>query len=214
MIERDPIYNTLYRLAFSGLLPWFHQVPQTANHFWGDRDNFSVENDSLLKGTTVMYSIWPSWQDPLRAKSKPQRHKRNTTYCPIYYLLARHWCWHHQLHKKCSTHIHHKSYTSLKQSWTEISPMAPGKRLPLIFQPSITMNYLLICNTFSKYILFGPSPSQVCWSNIAQIPTNHFTIQTTQMPIHQQWPLIHIKSLHHIPHIWAHHITTPILTIK
>ena len=52
-VECDPVYSTLYHLTLWGWLDCVQDVPHIARHFWGARDELSIDTGLLLKGTRV-----------------------------------------------------------------------------------------------------------------------------------------------------------------
>ena len=52
-VEHDPVYSTIYHLTLWGWEDWVQDVPHVARHFWGARDELSIDNGLLLKGTRV-----------------------------------------------------------------------------------------------------------------------------------------------------------------
>ena len=52
-MERDPVYSTVYCLTLRGWPDRVQDVPHVARHFWGTRDELSIDNGLLLKGTRV-----------------------------------------------------------------------------------------------------------------------------------------------------------------
>ena len=52
-VECDPVYSTVYCLTLWGWPDWVQDVPHVAKHFWGTRDELSINNGLLLKGTRV-----------------------------------------------------------------------------------------------------------------------------------------------------------------
>ena len=51
--ERDPILHTVYHITLNGWPDCIHEVPCIAHHFWGSRDELTVENGLLLEGDRV-----------------------------------------------------------------------------------------------------------------------------------------------------------------
>ena len=52
-LERDPILSTVYHLTLQGWPGRAHEVPRIARQFWGMRDELSIEEGLLLKGTRI-----------------------------------------------------------------------------------------------------------------------------------------------------------------
>ena len=52
-IERDLLHTTVYRLTLNGWPDKIRDVPQIACHFWGTRDELTIEEGILLKGNRV-----------------------------------------------------------------------------------------------------------------------------------------------------------------
>ena len=52
-VECDPVYSTVYHLTLQGWPDWVQDVPCIARHFWGARDELSIDNGLLLNGTRV-----------------------------------------------------------------------------------------------------------------------------------------------------------------
>ena len=53
LVECDPVYSTVYCLTLRGWPKHQQEVPHIARHFWGVRDELSVDSSPLLKGTRV-----------------------------------------------------------------------------------------------------------------------------------------------------------------
>ena len=52
-IVRDPVHTTVYRLTLNGWPARMRDVPCIACHFWGTRDELTIEEDVLLKGNRI-----------------------------------------------------------------------------------------------------------------------------------------------------------------
>ena len=52
-VERDRIHNTDYRLTLNGWPERIQEVPHIAHHFWGTRDELTIDKGVLLKGDRV-----------------------------------------------------------------------------------------------------------------------------------------------------------------
>ena len=48
-VERDPVYSTVYCLTHRGWPDHIQDVPRVARHFWGTRDELSIDQGLLLK---------------------------------------------------------------------------------------------------------------------------------------------------------------------
>ena len=51
--EWDPVHNTLYCLTLNGWLDHIAQVLRTTQHFWGTKDELSIENSILIEGDCI-----------------------------------------------------------------------------------------------------------------------------------------------------------------
>ena len=51
--EREPIHSTIYKLTLNGWPETIRTVPCISHHFWGTRDELTVEDGVLLKGNRV-----------------------------------------------------------------------------------------------------------------------------------------------------------------
>ena len=47
------MYSTVYCLTLRGWPDHVQDIPHVARHFWGTRDELSIDNGLLLKGTRV-----------------------------------------------------------------------------------------------------------------------------------------------------------------
>ena len=52
-VECNPVYSTVYCLTLRGWPDQVQDVPCIGRHFWGPRDELSIDNGLLLKGTRV-----------------------------------------------------------------------------------------------------------------------------------------------------------------
>ena len=52
-VECNPVYSTVYCLTLRQWPDQVQDVPHVARHFWGARDELSIDNGLLLKGTRV-----------------------------------------------------------------------------------------------------------------------------------------------------------------
>ena len=43
-VERDPIHCIVYRLTLNGWPDRVQEIPHIAHHFWGTRDELTIEN--------------------------------------------------------------------------------------------------------------------------------------------------------------------------
>ena len=55
-VRRDPIHSTMYTLTLNGCADRIQEVPHIACHFWGTRDELTIENGVLLKGRQSVHS--------------------------------------------------------------------------------------------------------------------------------------------------------------
>ena len=62
-MERDPICSTVYRLTLNVWPNSSLEVPHIACHFWGTRDELTIENGILLKGRQSVHSPWAVWEN-------------------------------------------------------------------------------------------------------------------------------------------------------
>ena len=52
-IERDPVHATAYRLSLNGWPGRMRDVPKITSHFWGTRDEPTIEEGTLHKGNRI-----------------------------------------------------------------------------------------------------------------------------------------------------------------
>ena len=52
-VEHDLVYSTVYCITLTGWPDHVQDVPRIARHFWGARDELSIDQSLLLKGTRV-----------------------------------------------------------------------------------------------------------------------------------------------------------------
>ena len=64
-VEYDPVYSTVYHLTLRGWPDHVQDIPHVARHFWGTRDELSIDNGLLLKGTGVCAFHLNSSKGPL-----------------------------------------------------------------------------------------------------------------------------------------------------
>ena len=57
VVERKPIHSTIYMLTLNGWSKRIQEVPSIACHFWGTRDELTIENGVLLKETECLYPL-------------------------------------------------------------------------------------------------------------------------------------------------------------
>ena len=53
VVECNLVYSTVYCLTLRGWPDRVQDVPHIARHFWGTKDELSIDNGLLLKGTRV-----------------------------------------------------------------------------------------------------------------------------------------------------------------
>ena len=140
-VERDPTLSTVYHLTLNGWPDWpdkISKVPRIARHFWGARDELTIEEGTLLKEDCIC--IPPELYDGSLNElhdmhlgiEKMQHRARATIYWPgieadiVEYV------------KCCETCIQHKATQHIQPMIPRDVPEAPGKTSSPIFSLSKT----------------------------------------------------------------------------
>ena len=158
-VECDPIYNTLYPLTLHGWPEHIHQVPWIVQHFWGTRDQLSIEDSSLVKGNIVclpqelhdriLADLCNSHQDTEKIRLTTW----GTVYWPridtdiIDYV------------KRCWICTYHKTTQAVQLMPSLDIPNGPWKDHTATFLTYQGKDYLLVYDTFGKYqFIYRASP--------------------------------------------------------
>ena len=126
--------STVYHLTLNGWADRINDVPRIARHFWGARDELSIEEGILLKGHNMHLGI-----------EKMQHRARATLYWPGMDADITEYI------KSCKTCTQHKTTQHTQLMIPRDVPEALCQDLTAEFFKFKNNEYLLITDTFSKY---------------------------------------------------------------
>ena len=150
-VERDPIHSTVYRLTLNGWTEGMQDVPCIACHFWGTRDELTVENGALLKGDRVcilpeVYERMPTDLHNNHRGIEKMRHLSQTTVCwPGIDADITNYVNH------CKIYTKHKAKEAVQPVLPRDVPDPLWQDLTADFFTYNHKEYSLITDTFSKY---------------------------------------------------------------
>ena len=150
-VECDPVYSTVYCLTLRGWPDHIQEVPHVAQHFWGARDELSIDSGLLLKGTEVC--ILPELLNRTLADlhgahqgvNRMQAQASESVYWPgtdtdIAYYVS--WC------TICTKH---KASLPAQPMLPKDIPNGPWQDITADYMTHKSHEYLIICDAFSKY---------------------------------------------------------------
>ena len=150
-VECDPVYSTVYRLTLRGWPDRVQDVPHVARHFWGARDELSIDQGLLLKGTRVC--IPPELLERTLADlhgahqgvDRMQAQAREAVYWPGIDSDISDYV------SQCTTCTKHKASPPAQPMLPRDIPDGPWQDIAVDYMTFKGHEYLIICNTFSKY---------------------------------------------------------------
>ena len=178
-IERDPVHATVYRITLNGWPGGMRDVPYIACHFWGTRDELTIEDGVLLKGNGVcippelhdrtLYDLHNSHQ----GVEKMTHLARTNIYWPRIDVDIADYV------KYCTICARHKASQIVQPIIPTDIPNGPWQELATNYFTHYSKDYLLIADPFSKYLFIYRVHSK-----ISDSPTQHlqyvFPISYTQ----------------------------------
>ena len=150
-VEHDPVYSTIYCLTLRGWPDQVQDVPHVARHFWGMRDELSIDDGLLLKGTRVcippelLKRTLADLHGSHQGVSRMQAQAREDVYWPgidadISDYVSR-----------CTICTKHKASLPAQPMLPRDIPDGPWQDITADYMTHKGHEYLIICNVFSKY---------------------------------------------------------------
>ena len=150
-MERDPVYSTVYHLTLRGWPDHVQDVPCVARHFWGARDELSIDQGLLLKGTRVcippelLKRTLADLHGAHQGVGRMQAQAREAVYWPgIDSDISDYVSW-------CTTCTKHKASPPAQPMLPRDIPDGPWQDIAADYMTFKGHEYLIICDTFSKY---------------------------------------------------------------
>ena len=150
-VERDPVYSTVYRLTLRGWPDHVQDVPRIARHFWGARDELSIDQGLLLKGTRVcippelLKRTLADLHGAHQGVDRMQAQAREAVYWPgIDSDISDYVSW-------CTICTKHKASPPAQPMLPRDIPDGPWQDITVDYMTFKAHEYLIICDTFSKY---------------------------------------------------------------
>ena len=144
------MYSTVYHLTLRGWPDHVQDVPCVARHFWGTRDELSIVNGLLLKGTRV-------WIPPKLLKrtlanlhgahqgvDRMQAQAREAVYWPGIDADISDYV------SQCTICTKHKASLPAQPMLPRDIPDGPWQDITADYMIHKSQEYLIICDTFSK----------------------------------------------------------------
>ena len=128
------MYNTAYHLTLWGWPEHWQEVPHIARHFWGMRDELSVDSSLLLKGTRVcvppelLKHALADLHGAHQGIERMQAQAREAVYWPSIDTNIADYV--------CQFALSTKPLPLCSPCFLEMSLMAPGRRLQQITSPT------------------------------------------------------------------------------
>ena len=163
VVERDLVHSTLYWLTLKGWHDHITQVPMITLHFWGTWDELSFRDGILTKWDQIC--IPPEmFNCTLADLHEGHQGVENASPHPSPSVLAWHWCWHCQLHLKCTICAQHKATqpVQLMLLWDE--PNGQWQDIAANYLNHKGKDYFLVCDAFRKYPLEYRVPTKMAKS--------------------------------------------------
>ena len=95
-IDRDPIHSTVYQLTLNNWPERVQEVSHITCHFWGTRDELTIENGILLKGDRVCISpeLYKRTLSDLHSSCRDIGKMRHLSQANVYWPMNGSWhCW-------------------------------------------------------------------------------------------------------------------------
>ena len=145
------MYNTIYCLTLRGWPKCWQDVSHIAKHFWGTRDELTIESGLLLKGTRVCIPLEllnHTHADLHGAHldiNRMHAQVREAVYWPgIDANIVNYVCW-------CTICTKHKASPPTQPMLPRDIPDGPWKEITVDYLTYQGKEYLVICDLFSKY---------------------------------------------------------------
>ena len=150
-VECDLVYSSVYHLILRGWPDRVQDVPCIARHFWGARDELSIDQGLLLKGTMVcippelLKRTLADLHGAHQGVNRLQAQAREAVYWPgIDSDISDYVSW-------CTTCTKHKASPPAQPMLPRDIPDSPWQDIAVDYMTFKGHEYLIICNTFSKY---------------------------------------------------------------
>ena len=150
-IERDPVHSTVYRLTLNGQPDMMQNVPHLACQFWGTRDESTVEDSVLLKGSRIcippelLYRTLYELHDCHQGIEKITHIARSNVLLPHIDANIADYVRH------CTICAKHKTSQAVKPMLPPEVPNGPWQELAANYFTHCGKEYSLIADPFSKY---------------------------------------------------------------
>ena len=145
------MYSTVYCLTLRGWPDQVQDVPHIARHFWGTRDELSINNGLLLKGTRVcippelLKRTLADLHGAHQGVDRMQAQAREAVYWPcIDSDISNYVSW-------CTICTKHKASPSAQPMLPRDIPDGPWQDITADYMTFKSHEYLIICDMFSKY---------------------------------------------------------------
>ena len=207
----DLVYSTIYSLTLRGWPDRVQDVPCISRHFWGARDELSINNGLLLKGTRVC--ILPEVLKRTLADlhgahlgvDRMQAQAREAVYWPgIDADIA-------DYVSRCTICNKHKASLPAQPMLPRDTPDSPWQDITANYMTHKGHEYLIICNAFSKYPFMykvtSKSAQSLCMHLLELISQYGppMSLSTDNGPPSASDELAEFLMHHHI----AHHTSSP-----
>ena len=145
------MYSTVYHLTLWGWPDHIQDVPQVAQHFWGTRDELSINTGLLLKGTRVcippelLNRTLADLHGAHQGVNRMQAQARESVYWPgIDVDIA-------DYVSRCTICTKHKASPPAQPMLPRDIPDGPWQDIVADYMTHKSHEYLIICDAFSKY---------------------------------------------------------------
>ena len=150
-VEHGPVYSTVYCLTLRGWPDQVQDVPHIARHFWGTRDELSIDNGLLLKGTRVcippklLKRTLADLHGTHQGVNRMQAQEREAVYWPaIDSDISDYVC-------RCTICTKHKASLPAQPMLPRDIPDGPWQDIAADYMTFKSHEYLIICDMWSKY---------------------------------------------------------------
>ena len=150
-VECDLVYSTVYCLTLRGWPDWVQDVPHVVRHFWDTRDELSIDNGLLLKGTRVcippelLKRTLADLHGAHQGINGMQAQAREAVYWPGIDADISDYV------SQCTICTKHKASLPAQPMLPRDILDGPWQHIAVDYMTHKGHEYLIICNVFSKY---------------------------------------------------------------